>query len=241
MSAVLSYQFEQEPVRVVMIAGNPWFVANDLCRVLGIGNSRMALERVDDDEKGVSITDTPGGQQEVNVVSESGMYALIFGSRKLEAKRFRKWVTATVLPSIRKTGKYELPGYDPPPLSPSAFDPIALNAGVALVREARRLFGPEGARSIWTQVGLPAPIVDAVPVITGDNWAEPLRAWLDGKTETTALWAARGIGLTEIDRMAVTRVAALLGLFGWVRWAAKRDGVKVNLWYHPDHAPRGVA
>jgi hypothetical protein len=241
MTAVLAYQFEEEPVRVVMIAGEPWFVANDLCKALTIANSRHALERLDEDEKGVALTDTLGGQQSINVVSESGMFALVLGSRKQEARRFRKWVTSVVLPSIRKTGRFELDGFDPPPLAPGAFDPIALNAQVAVVREARRLFGPEGARSIWTQVGLPAPIVDAVPQITGDNWAEPLKAWLEGKTETTALWAAKGIGLTEIDRMAITRIAALLKLFGWVRWAAKRDGVKVNLYYHPDHVPASVA
>lgn len=241
MSALLSYQFEEEPVRVVMIIGEPWFAASDLAKALGYRDAPNMLRSLHDDEKGTHIMSTPGGDQNLNIISESGMYAAIFKSRRPEAERFRKWVTSVVLPSIRKTGKFELEGYDPPPLVPGSFDPIALNAQVAVVREARRLFGPEGARSIWTQVGLPAPIVDAVPQITGDNWAEPLKAWLEDKRETTALWAAKGIGLTDIDRMAVTRIAALLRLFGWVRHEAKREGVKQNLWFHPDHAPRGAA
>jgi hypothetical protein len=107
-------------------------------------------------------------------------------------------------------------------------------------REARRLFGPEAARSVWTQVGLPAPIVGAVALFSGDNLAEPLKAWLEDKTETTAVWAARGIGLTDIDRMTTTRISALLRLFGWVRHESKRDGVKVNLWFRPDAAPAGA-
>lgn len=233
MSLPLAYTFEEKEIRVIMIAGEPWFVANDLCSVLDIRNARDALSRLDDDEKGVGITDTPGGSQEMNIVSESGMWGLTFTSRKAEAKRFRKWVTSEVLPSIRKTGRYEMPGYEPPPMIPADYDPARMLAGVAVAREARRLFGPAAARSIWTQVGLPAPIVDAVPTISGDNLAEPLKAWLEDKTETTSLWAARGIGLEDIDAGTIMRISALLGLFGWRRHPSRRDGVKVNLWIAP--------
>lgn len=235
-----SYSFEEKAVRVVMIAGEPWFVANDVCAVLAVGNARHALTRLDDDEKGVVLNDTLGGTQEMNVVSESGMYSLVMGSRKPEAKRFRKWVTAEVLPSIRKTGKYELPGYEPPPTLPEDINFTNIQIGVNAVRTAMRLFGNAEARSIWVQLGLPAPIVDSFPVISGDNLAEPLKAWLEDKTETTALWAARGIGLTDIDRMTTTRISALLRLLGWLRYEAKRDGVKVNLWFRPEAAPAGA-
>jgi hypothetical protein len=70
----------------------------------------MALDRLDEDEKGVSSIDTLGGKQDMAVVNESGLYALILGSRKPEAKRFKRWVTHEVLPSIRKTGTYAVPG-----------------------------------------------------------------------------------------------------------------------------------
>src|SRR5271165_2819424 len=104
------FKFEQSPVRVVMKDGEPWFVAKDLCEILDHSNHRMAVSALDDDEKGVSIADTPGGPQETPTVNESGLYSLIFTSRKPEAKRFRKWVTGTVLPEIRKTGSYQGPG-----------------------------------------------------------------------------------------------------------------------------------
>ena len=102
--------FEHEEfgqVRVVMIDGEPWFVAADVCRVLEISNSRDAVSRLDDDEKdAVGITDTIGRQQQMTVVNEPGLYRLIFSSRKPGAKRFQRWVYHEVLPSIRKTGSY---------------------------------------------------------------------------------------------------------------------------------------
>ncbi len=97
-------------VRSRMVKGEPWFVAKDVCDVLSIRNDRDAFARLDDDEKGVAITDTLGGRQEMNTVNESGLYSLIFQSRKAEAKKFRKWVTSEVLPAIRKNGFYVNPG-----------------------------------------------------------------------------------------------------------------------------------
>lgn len=93
--------------------GNPWWVLADVCKALEIGNSRMAACGLDDDEKdGVSITDSIGRMQTVTAINESGLYSLILKSRKPSAKRFKKWVTSEVLPSIRaaccccKTGGY---------------------------------------------------------------------------------------------------------------------------------------
>jgi len=94
------------PIRATSINGAPWFVAADVCRALDIGNSRMVMNRLDDDEKGVISADTPGGKQEVNVVNEPGLYALVLGSRKPEAKAFKRWITHEVIPSIRKNGGY---------------------------------------------------------------------------------------------------------------------------------------
>jgi prophage antirepressor-like protein len=89
-----------------MLNGLPWFVLVDVCRVLEIGNSRMAADRLDDDERGVSSIDTLGGTQQVTVINESGLYSLILTSRKPVAKAFKKWVTSEVLPAIRKDGAY---------------------------------------------------------------------------------------------------------------------------------------
>lgn len=97
-------QFGQ--IRVVMQEGEPWFVAVDVCNALELTNSRITVGRLDDDEKGVSSIYTPGGTQNVVVVNESGLYALVLGSRKPEAKQFKRWITHEVIPSVRKHGVY---------------------------------------------------------------------------------------------------------------------------------------
>ncbi len=97
-----------ERIRTVIKDGNPWFVAADVCRILEIADVTSALRSLDDDEKGPLIMRTPGGEQTMSAISESGLYALIFKSRKPEAKVFRKWVTSEVLPKIRKTGTFSL-------------------------------------------------------------------------------------------------------------------------------------
>lgn len=87
--------------------GNPWFVVVDVCRVLGLGNSSMAISKLDDDEKsGVIIADPHGREQETRCVSEPGLYSLIIRSRKPQAKEFKRWITHDVIPSIRKHGAY---------------------------------------------------------------------------------------------------------------------------------------
>lgn len=106
MKDLMQFRFKANEVRVVVIDDQPWFAANDVCNILDIKNQRDAISGLDDDEKGVATTDTLGGRQEINIINESGLYSLIFRSRKSEAKRFKKWVTSEVLPSIRKTGSY---------------------------------------------------------------------------------------------------------------------------------------
>lgn len=93
-------------MRVVKIDGEPWFVAMDVCAVLGISAYRDALSRLDEDERGSVMLDTLGGAQAVAAINESGLYSLVLRSRKPEAKRFKKWVTGAVLPAIRKDGAY---------------------------------------------------------------------------------------------------------------------------------------
>lgn len=86
--------------------GEPMFVAKDVCAALEIKNSRDALARLDDDEKDVVLTDTPGGEQRMQAVNEAGLYVLVLSSRKPEAKAFKRWVTHEVLPAIRRDGGY---------------------------------------------------------------------------------------------------------------------------------------
>lgn len=106
------FNFESDSaIRAIMIDGNPWFFASDVCRAIGIANHRDAVRKLDDDEKGVGSTDTLGGEQESVIISESGLYTLILRCRDAVTPgtipyRFRKWVTGEVLPQIRKTGRY---------------------------------------------------------------------------------------------------------------------------------------
>jgi anti-repressor protein len=97
-------------VRTVVIENEPWFVAKDVALALGYTNPRDAvINHVFDEDKGVEKLDTLGGAQNLTVINESGIYSLIFNSRLESAKKFKHWVTSEVLPSIRKTGSYQLP------------------------------------------------------------------------------------------------------------------------------------
>jgi prophage antirepressor-like protein len=115
-----TFDFSEQPVRILMRQDNPWFCAADVCRILEIGNPTDVVNALDEDERcsvsrsemtldNVEGQKTRGGARFFNLISESGLYALVFKSRKAEAKRFRKWVTAEVLPALRRTGRYGLP------------------------------------------------------------------------------------------------------------------------------------
>lgn len=97
-------QFGQ--IRTTVKDGAPLFVAADVCRALEISKYRDAVSRLDEDERGSFEVDTPGGTQKMTAVTESGLYSLVLGSRKPEAKAFKRWITHDVIPAIRKTGGY---------------------------------------------------------------------------------------------------------------------------------------
>lgn len=107
MSKVIPFKFDQREVRTMLIGEQPWFVASDVAAALDYRDAEKLTRMLDDDEKGTQIVGTLGGNQEMLVINESGLYSAILRSRKLEAKRFKKWVTAEVLPAIRKHGRYE--------------------------------------------------------------------------------------------------------------------------------------
>lgn len=109
MNDIQLYNFNGNDIRITDRDGNPWFVARDVCQVLGIQQAHHAVGALDDDERDtVTVTDPIGRKQTTNIVSEPGLYSLIFRSRKPEAKEFKRWVTHEVLPSIRKTGTYTM-------------------------------------------------------------------------------------------------------------------------------------
>lgn len=99
-----------QPVRVAIRDNEPWFVAKDVCEALSLSDVSMTVNRLDDDEKLIQTLLVSGQGRQMWLVNESGLYNLIFQSRKPEAKAFRKWVTSEVLPAVRKTGRYEMTG-----------------------------------------------------------------------------------------------------------------------------------
>ncbi|WP_455670483.1 BRO-N domain-containing protein [Phocaeicola faecalis] len=112
-------------IRTTVERNETWFIAQDICNILNLRNSRKAIQSLDIDEKhDVTISYTPGGNQRVKAVNESGLYHLIFISRKPEARAFRKWVTNVVLPSIRRTGTYSSNGVQTPVEEPSKKLPL---------------------------------------------------------------------------------------------------------------------
>lgn len=156
---LIPFAFEEHLVRVVSRDDEPWFVGKDVCRVLDIKNESHALGRLDDDERAEVAISDPSGTKYAIAISEPGVYRLCFTSRKPEAERFKRWLAHEVLPALRRSGRYELPAAPAPRLEPAAETALAkLN----LIREARLLFGPERARGLWRQLGLP-PVPEPPP------------------------------------------------------------------------------
>ncbi|WP_052027025.1 BRO-N domain-containing protein [Rhodovulum sp. PH10] len=155
-------------VRTVEMGDEFWFVGVDVCRVLGLKNPSDAIERLDDDEKGVVTTDTLGGPQALNVLSEAGVYRLVFTSRKPVAERFKRWLAHEVIPSIRKTGAYTVQGeVCPPPPPPEKrpfpdwpLDEMRTKRGV--VDMYRMLYGCMAAQWVSPQLGFPSPPLELV-------------------------------------------------------------------------------
>lgn len=146
------FNFVSHTMRVVMRDGEPWFVAADVCAAIGITTEQT--RRLDDDEKGLYSTQTPSGTQEMTVINESGLYSLILGSRKPEAKKFKKWVTSEVLPAIRKTGTYTLakPAEPAPASTLSTAQHVELYQAVRDALSGGWEFGKNGEQWAWNRL-----------------------------------------------------------------------------------------
>lgn len=140
---MIPFHYGDETVRTHTDAdGQVWFVATDIARILGYKDASHALRGLEEDEKGLHIVETLGGKQTLTIVSEAGLYTLLVRARVEAAKPFRRWVTHEVLPSIRRTGSYSLPGVAP---TPSAEDPALVRAKglMELVALARDVISPD--------------------------------------------------------------------------------------------------
>ena len=127
LESMLTLQWLESKVRMQVIDGKSWYVARDVCAAIGLAHGREACRALDRSEKGVSIADTPGGRQEMMIISESGMLSLLMRSRKPRAKAFQQWVTGEVIPTIRRTGTYSIrpPSVDKVKVNPDTLATLA--------------------------------------------------------------------------------------------------------------------
>lgn len=147
--ALVPFHFGGVHIRIVSDDdGSPWFVAQDVCAVLGMGTEQT--RRLDDDEKGLRTVQTPGGAQQMAAVNESGLYSLVLTSRKPEARAFKKWITAEVLPALRRNGVYAIE--QPTPVVPQSF-----SAALRLAAEQQDVIEAQAA-----QLAAAAPAVEFV-------------------------------------------------------------------------------
>ncbi|MDA5409654.1 BRO family protein, partial [Staphylococcus aureus] len=110
MQELQTFNFEELPVRTLEVDGEPYFIGKDVADILGYANGRDALSKhVDAEDKLTSQIATAGQNRNVTIINESGLYSLIFSSKLENAKRFKRWVTSEVLPTLRKTGAYQVP------------------------------------------------------------------------------------------------------------------------------------
>ena len=135
MQQLQNFIFGSYKIRVVQVENGPWFVANDVCKVLEIKNTTQAIQRLEVDERSMFNI---GRQGEVNIVNEYGLYSLILASRKDEAKKFKRWITHEVIPSIRKQGAY---------LTPETIEQVLLNPDT-IIKIAQKLKYEQERRQI---------------------------------------------------------------------------------------------
>jgi prophage antirepressor-like protein len=234
-----------QETRIVDHNGDPWFVRNDVCSILGLSNPSQASARLDDDEKGVISNETPGGVQEIAIINEAGLYNLILSSKKPEAKAFRRWVTHEVLPQIRKTGAYGETLQDALS-SPDALrmillgyteKVIALEAKVAeqapKVEALKRLEGADGSMCITDAAkALKVRPKDLFAYLSAQKWTYKrpgTSAWIGYQDKIQA-------GLIEMseftqlgsDGVEKVRVRARITAKGLARLAAEFNAVPSN-------------
>ena len=190
-------------IRTMEINGEPWFVGKDVATALGYKETAKAVrEHVDTEDKGVSVLDTPGGKQNLTVINESGMYSLILSSKLEGAKRFKRWVTSEILPSIRKTGAYATDS--------AAAEYKARELRIKEMNAQARLINAETRRLtvLQKEKGLSKVAVDALAVramedVTGKDLGEYLP-----RTEKTysasEIGNALGISAAKVGKIANT-------------------------------------
>ncbi len=217
MDDLIPFAFEEELVRCVVRDGDPWFVGRDVCKAMQLAKPENALHSLDEDERGTCSMGTPGGEQRMIIISEPGVYRLVFRSRKPAAERFKRWLAHEVLPALRRTGRYGVADEAPAPLR--GLEPQSYRERLDTVAEARLIGGPEVARTLWIRLGLPAlPPPPPTPL-------DEARACLDHLLG--AELAGRAVRVLIEDAIEDEEDARALLLANGLRVEAAREGVVV--------------
>jgi hypothetical protein len=182
---------------------------------------------LDEDEKGTHNVRTLGGEQALSIISESGLYNAIFRSRREEAKAFRRWVTGTVLPELRRTGRYALAAP-----SCAAIDITSADArhALAAVRLMRDLRGNVAAFDLWRDLGLPTPDSARGDTIAVDGLDAAIADWAAGRDIFTSDELAADLGLASPDLKLRTRMGSVLRLLGFESIKMRRNGGQCRAW-----------
>ncbi|MCM0622599.1 BRO family protein [Nocardioides bruguierae] len=220
----LSYSFNGHPIRMVIVNGDPWFVAGDAASVLDYREAYHLTRGLDDDEKGPHVVSTPGGDQTVTIINEAGLYSAIIRSRAPRVRDFKRWVTHEVLPSIRRTGSYGTPV---PQRELSRLELIEL----AHAAETERIAAEARARAMEAQRdALAAPAA---------RWQEIASANGDFSVGDTAKMLCRAGAQTGQNRLF-----AVLNNLGWVyrrgggAWRATQRAIEQRLVTERPQRPR---
>ena len=191
-NALQVFTYKNNEVRTVEVDGEVWFVAKDVCDILELSDVSMSTRNLDDDEKGTSKICTPGGEQDMTIISESGVYALVFKSRKPEAKAFSRWVRHEVLPQIRKTGSYNA-------------QPLNIRAAEVLKNTVQYLISSEEKRAFTREI---------YRLVTGQEL--PKKEPATKTAHTPRIWTAHQIAATlKWTTEAVIHRADDLGIGYW--------------------------
>lgn len=241
MNELSIFDFETHPVRIVTIDDVPHWVAPDLAACLGYGITPHMMRMLDDDQKGIHLVDTLGGPQSLSIVTEGGMWTCVIRSKRPEAKRFVRWLTDELLPTLRRTGTYALPGHAEHEPASNIIDVPRLNTALSVVREARRLFGDVTARAIWAELGLPLPgshrlgyADSADHEIADAELASAIATWTRGKDRFSTAELMAGVGINPANPALKTRLHTIMRSAGWIyKKTYRRGATNIFTWHSP--------
>lgn len=240
MNDLLFFDYQDSTLRIVMLGDDPWFVAADVAAILGYDHTPSMVRLLDDDEAAVRKVHSSGQLREMTIISESGFYNACFSSNKAEAKALKRFVTGTLLPTLRRTGTYTIPSVDDAPGAEPVTDLGRYRLDLDAVALYRRLAGNGAALALWAHLGLPVPPSPGTGPAIADGLVEALASWIAGppaRDRFTYADIAHGLGIGTPDHLTKRRIHDVLAAQGWIYKNMKFGPVQRWAWKAPDPGP----